>query len=89
MTGAKARSWTDRAGKAAVTIELTGGQEATLEVDKVLVSVGRRPNSEGLGLEEVGVKLERGFVATDKRMRTNVPGIYAIGDLAGQPMLAH
>ena len=89
MTGAKAKSWTEKGGKAAVTLELAGGQEATLEVDKVLVSVGRRPNSEGLGLEEVGVKIERGFVPTDKRMRTNVPGIYAIGDLAGQPMLAH
>jgi dihydrolipoamide dehydrogenase len=89
MTGAKARSWTEKGGKAAVTLELAGGQEAILEVDKVLVSVGRRPNSEGLGLEEVGVKIERGFVPTDKRMRTNVPGIYAIGDLAGQPMLAH
>ena len=89
MTGAKARSWVEKSGKAAVTLELTGGQEATLEVDKVLISVGRRPNSEGLGLEEVGVKIERGFVPTDRRMRTNVPGIYAIGDLAGQPMLAH
>jgi dihydrolipoamide dehydrogenase len=89
MTGAKAKSWTEKGGKAAVTLELAGGREAILEVDKVLVSVGRRPNSEGLGLEEVGVKIERGFVPTDKRMRTNVPGIYAIGDLAGQPMLAH
>ena len=89
ITGAKAISWTEKGGKAAVTLELTGGRDATLEVDKVLVAVGRRPNSEGLGLEEVGVKIERGFVPTDKRMRTNVPGIYAIGDLVGQPMLAH
>jgi len=89
MTGAKAKSWTEKAGKAAVTLELAGGQEATVEVDKVLVSVGRRPNSENLGLEELGVKIERGFVPTDRRMRTNVPGIYAIGDLVGQPMLAH
>jgi len=88
MTGAKAKSWTERAGKAAVTLDI-GGQDATVEVDKVLVSVGRRPNSENLGLEEVGVKIERGFVPTDRRMRTNVPGIYAIGDLVGQPMLAH
>jgi dihydrolipoamide dehydrogenase len=88
MTGAKAKSWTEKAGKAAVTLDI-GGQEATVEVDKVLVSVGRRPNSENLGLEEVGVKIERGFVPTDRRMRTNVPGIYAIGDLVGQPMLAH
>jgi dihydrolipoamide dehydrogenase len=89
MTGAKAKSWTEKSGKAAVTLELAGGQEATVEVDNVLLCVGRRPNSENLGLEAVGVKIERGFVPTDRRMRTNVPGIYAIGDLVGQPMLAH
>jgi len=79
MTGAKAKSWTEAGSRAAVT----------LEADKVLVAVGRRPNSEGLGLEQVGVKIEKGFVPVDKRLRTNVPGIYAIGDVAGQPMLAH
>jgi dihydrolipoamide dehydrogenase len=89
ITGAKAISCVEKDGKAAVTLELAGGRDVTLEVDKVMVAVGRRPNSEGLGLEEVGVKIERGFVPTDKRMRTNVPGIYAIGDLVGQPMLAH
>jgi dihydrolipoamide dehydrogenase len=55
----------------------------------VLVAVGRRPNHEGLGLEALGVRVERGFVPVDRCMRTNVGGIYAIGDLAGQPMLAH
>jgi dihydrolipoamide dehydrogenase len=60
-----------------------------LDADKVLVAVGRRPNSEGLGLEALGVKLERGFIPVDRRQQTNVPGIYAIGDVAGQPMLAH
>jgi dihydrolipoamide dehydrogenase len=88
MTGAKAKSWTEASGRAAVTIEV-GGRDVTLEADKVLVAVGRRPNSEGLGLEQVGVKIEKGFVPVDKRLRTNVPGIYAIGDVAGQPMLAH
>src|SRR4029077_9014712 len=88
MTGAKAKSWTEATARAPVTLDV-GVRDVTLEADRVLVSVGRRPNSEGLGLEEVGVKIERGFVPTDKRMRTNVPGIYAIGDLAGQPMLAH
>ncbi len=53
------------------------------------MAVGRRPNSEGLGLEEIGVKIERGFIPVDRQLRTNVPGIYAIGDVAGQPMLAH
>jgi len=88
MTGAKAKSWSEQGGRAAVVLDV-GGNEVTLEADKVLVSVGRRPNCEGLGLEEVGVKVERGFITVDKRMRTNVPGIYAIGDVAGQPMLAH
>ena len=88
MTGAKAKSWSEVGGRAAVVLD-AGGKDVTVEADKVLVAVGRRPNAEGLGLEEVGVKVERGFVTVDKRMRTNVPGIYAIGDVAGQPMLAH
>jgi dihydrolipoamide dehydrogenase len=90
MTGAKAKSWTEAGGRAAVTLGIEGaGRDVTLEADKVLVAVGRRPNSEGLGLEQVGVKIEKGFVPVDKTLRTNVPGIYAIGDVAGQPMLAH
>jgi dihydrolipoamide dehydrogenase len=88
MTGAKAKSWSEKDGRAAVVIDV-GGKDVTLDADKVLVAVGRRPNWEGLGLEEVGVKLDRGFVTVDRRLRTNVPGIYAIGDVAGQPMLAH
>src|SRR4051812_3867161 len=94
ITGAKAKSWTEADGRAKVVIEVAGadgagGKDVTLDADKVLVSVGRRPISDGLGLEEVGVKVERGFITVDKRLRTNVPGIYAIGDVAGQPMLAH
>jgi dihydrolipoamide dehydrogenase len=88
MTGAKAKSWSDKDGRAAVVID-AGGKDVTLDADRVLVAVGRRPNSEDLGLEEVGVKLDRGFITVDRRLRTNVPGIYAIGDVAGQPMLAH
>ncbi|MGE0757956.1 MAG: dihydrolipoyl dehydrogenase [Pirellulaceae bacterium] len=62
----------------------------TEQYDKVLVSVGRRPNSRGFGLEAVGVKLdERGFVITDRQQQTSVPSIFAIGDVAGEPMLAH
>ena len=91
MTGAKAKSWSEANGRAAVVIDVGGvdSKDVTLDADKVLVSVGRRPNWEGLGLEEVGVKVERGFITVDRRLRTNVPGIYAIGDVAGQPMLAH
>jgi dihydrolipoamide dehydrogenase len=88
LTGAKAKSWAEKDGRAVVTVEVDG-KDATVEADKVLVAVGRRPNSEGLGLEEIGVKIERGFVPVDRQLRTDVPGIYAIGDVAGQPMLAH
>ncbi len=88
MTGARAKSWQEKNGRATLTLDV-GGKEATLDADKVLVAVGRRPNSENLGLEAVGVKVERGFVPVDRRMRTNIPGVYAIGDVAGQPMLAH
>jgi len=67
------------------------GKEDTLEVERVLSAVGRIPNTEGLGLETVGVELvERGgFIKVDDRLRTNVEGIYAIGDVAGPPLLAH
>jgi dihydrolipoamide dehydrogenase len=88
LTGAKAKSWAERGDRATVTVQTAGG-EVQLDADKVLVAVGRRPNTEGLGLEAVGVKLERGFIPVDRRQQTNVPGIYAIGDVAGQPMLAH
>jgi dihydrolipoamide dehydrogenase len=57
--------------------------------DKVLVSVGRRPCTEGLGLQEAGVKMEKGKVVVDDHFQTNVPGVYAIGDLIEGPMLAH
>jgi len=58
--------------------------------DKLMVVVGRRPNSEGIGLDEIGVGVdERGFVKVDESMRTNLSNIYAIGDVVGQPMLAH
>ncbi len=58
--------------------------------DRVLVSIGRRPNGNNIGAENAGVTVdERGFIAVDKQMRTNVPHIFAIGDIVGQPMLAH
>jgi dihydrolipoamide dehydrogenase len=66
-----------------------GGKTETLIADTVIVAVGMRPNGAGLGLEELGVKVDRGFVPTDNLGRTNVPGIYAIGDCSSVPMLAH
>ncbi|MCT4316842.1 dihydrolipoyl dehydrogenase [Elizabethkingia anophelis] len=66
------------------------GTENSLEADYILVAVGRRPYTENLGLENTGVKLdERGFIITDEKLQTSVPGIYAIGDLIGGAMLAH
>jgi len=73
----------------AVTIQTKDGKEVRLDADKVLVTVGRKPNIDGLGLEKIGVKIEKGFIKVDEHMRTNVEGVYAIGDVCGQPMLAH
>src|SRR5574341_1979106 len=73
--------------KVKVSVE---GKETTLEADQALVAIGFRPNSKGLGLEEVGVKInERGFVEINEKMQTSVPNIYAIGDVTGKLMLAH
>jgi dihydrolipoamide dehydrogenase len=66
-----------------------GGEALTLEADVALIAIGRRPYTDGLGLEAVGVKTERGQVVIDEHFRTNVEGIYAIGDVVRGPMLAH
>ena len=75
----------------ALTLEpAAGGAQETLETDVVLLSIGRRPYTEGLGLAEAGVELDdRKRVKVDAHYRTNVPGIYAIGDVIAGPMLAH
>ena len=73
-----------------VTFEGTGGAVSTDTFDQILVAVGRRPNGKLIKAELAGVKVdERGFISVDKQMRTNVPHIFAIGDVVGQPMLAH
>lgn len=74
--------------RAKVTIN-DGSRTATLDADCVLVAIGFVPHTEGLGLEKLGVTLNRGFIGVDDRMQTNVPGIYAIGDVTGKLMLAH
>ncbi|WP_272004571.1 dihydrolipoyl dehydrogenase [Roseovarius sp. ZX-A-9] len=72
-----------------VTMQGDGG-ESTDTFDKVLVAVGRRPNGAAIGAEKAGVAVdERGFIAVDRQQRTGVPHIFAIGDVVGQPMLAH
>ncbi len=68
----------------------SNGETKVIEAEQALVAIGFRPNSKNLGLEDVGVKVsERGFVEIDEKMQTNVPGIYAIGDVTGKLMLAH
>jgi dihydrolipoamide dehydrogenase len=76
---------------ATLTLEpAAGGEATTLEADAVLVSIGRRPNTEGLGLDKAGLATnQRGQVETDHRFQTSVPGIWAIGDVIPGPMLAH
>jgi dihydrolipoamide dehydrogenase len=80
-----------RAGKDSLVAELEGKQAPdSAEFDRVLVSVGRVPNGNNIGADRAGLKAdERGFIAVDKQMRSNVPHIFAIGDIVGQPMLAH
>jgi dihydrolipoamide dehydrogenase len=73
-----------------LTVESAKGESEELSFDKVLVAVGRRPLTEGTGLEKIGVALdEQGRVAVDERLRTNIDGVFAIGDLVRGPMLAH
>jgi dihydrolipoamide dehydrogenase len=79
------------AGPDGLTAHLEGPKApASASFDRVLVAVGRRPNGKGIGAENAGVQVdERGFIAVDRQMRTNVAHIFAIGDVVGQPMLAH
>jgi dihydrolipoamide dehydrogenase len=89
LVNAKAKGL-ERRGDALVVAVEVDGKERILEADKVLVSVGFRPNTEGLGLERAGVKLDgKGFVAVNERFQTSEPSVYAIGDLCGPPFLAH
>ncbi|HCV98809.1 MAG TPA: dihydrolipoyl dehydrogenase [Verrucomicrobiales bacterium] len=83
----------ESAEKTKTGIKLTaakGDKSLELEAEKILVAVGRKPNTDGLGAPEAGVELdERGRIRTDAEWQTNVPGIYAIGDVIAGPMLAH
>jgi dihydrolipoamide dehydrogenase len=74
-----------------VTVHVsTDGKKESVSGDQVLVAVGMKPRSKGLGLEELGVQIDgRGFIQTNDQGQTNIPGIYAIGDVGGPPMLAH
>ena len=80
-----------KVGKSSVTMNVeVGGKKQSLEVEKVLVAAGRAPSIDETGIKEAGVQLtDRGFIKINERMETSAKGIYAIGDVAGPPMLAH
>jgi dihydrolipoamide dehydrogenase len=88
LTGAKVTKLDKKADSVTATVE-ADGKTQTITVDRVIAAVGVVGNIENLGLEKLGVKTERGCVVVDPFNKTNVPGIYAIGDVSGPPMLAH
>ncbi len=89
LTGAKVTKLDKKKDSVTATIDDGKGGTQTLSVERVISAVGVTGNVENLGLEKLGVKIDRGSIVVDGHGRTNVPGIYAIGDVAGPPMLAH
>ncbi|RTL54570.1 MAG: dihydrolipoyl dehydrogenase [Bradyrhizobiaceae bacterium] len=89
LSGAKVTKLDKKADSVTATIDDGKGGTQQLTVDRVISAVGVVGNIEGFGLEKLGVKTDRGCIVIDQFCRTNVPGIYAIGDVAGPPMLAH
>lgn len=87
-TGSQVSRVEAKNGKYAVTIQ-SAERQTTVEVNRILVAVGRRPNVEGLGLEMLGVQLEKSGIRVNESMRTNVPHVYAVGDVTGGMLLAH
>jgi len=88
-TGAKVTKLDKKSDSVTATIDDGKGGTQTLTVERVIAAVGVVGNIENLGLEKLGVKTERGAIVIDGACKTNVPGIYAIGDVAGSPLLAH
>src|SRR5688572_32672933 len=89
MTEVFAQGFEREGEQSLVRVKAKAG-ELTIPCDQIVSTVGRRPYSGGLGLEKAGLSPDaKGFLAVDRQMRTRLPNIYAIGDIAGQPMLAH
>ncbi len=89
FVNAKAKSYEGTVGNMKVTVEVEGA-DRIFEADRVLVTVGRKPNTAGLEIEKSGVQPDtKGFIPVNNKCQTSVPGIYAIGDVIGNPMLAH
>ena len=79
----------DNGSEAEITVEMSDGKRNVFTCEKVLISVGRKTNTEVLALDKAGIINDRGRISVNNRMETNVKGIYAIGDCTGKSMLAH
>ena len=88
LTNSIAQSWKSKGKEFIVNVNIEG-QKKDILTDKILVAVGRKPNSDQANIKEIGIELDRGFIKVDEQRRTNIPHVFAIGDIAGQPMLAH
>jgi dihydrolipoamide dehydrogenase len=89
LTDARLENMTVQDGKVQATVSMEGGSTQRITAEKALIAVGRRPISDGIGLESVGVSTSREFITVDDHMETNVPGIFAIGDVVPTQQLAH
>ena len=87
--GTKVTGFTDKKSGVTLTAEGRDGKAVTFDADRVLVAVGRKPYTDGLGLDSAGVAVDKNRIVIDDQFRTNVAGVYAIGDVARGPMLAH
>jgi len=88
LTGARTSSWDVGSSSVRFTLEIEG-ESRTVEAETSLIAIGVTPNTENLGLEALGATLDRGFVKVNERLSTGVESLYAIGDVAGPPLLAH
>lgn len=86
-TATRAEGMTEKGG--GLSVALSGKDRSTANVEAILVAVGRAPNTQGLGLEALGVRIEKGFVTVGDYYETSVPGLYAVGDVIASPLLAH
>ncbi|NUM35386.1 MAG: dihydrolipoyl dehydrogenase [Candidatus Brocadiae bacterium] len=88
-TGTKALSCERKDGILEVTLEKKDGTRSAVQAEKVLVAIGRTPNTENIGLENIGISCDRGFIQVGDYYQTKVPGVYAAGDIVPMPLLAH
>ncbi len=89
LTSTKASNLVKTKDGVSLDVESSKGEKQTLKAQKILVAVGRAPNSENLGLENLGIRTEKGFIKTGDYYETDIPGIFAIGDVIATPLLAH